>query len=32
VLRILCGLVLLYLELPLIAVIPLSFNAEPYFS
>jgi putative spermidine/putrescine transport system permease protein len=31
-LRILCGLILLYLALPLLAVIPLSFNAEPYFS
>jgi putative spermidine/putrescine transport system permease protein len=27
-----CGLVLLFLALPMAAVIPLSFNAEPYFT
>jgi len=28
----LCGAVLLFLILPVLVVIPLSFNAEPYFS
>jgi len=32
VFRIICGLILLYLILPVLIVIPLSFNAEPYFS
>lgn len=31
-LRMLCGAVLLFLMLPVLATIPLSFNAEPYFS
>ena len=30
--RLVCGLILLYLILPVLIVIPLSFNAEPYFS
>lgn len=32
VFRLVCGLILLYLILPVLIVIPLSFNAEPYFS
>lgn len=32
VFRILCGAVLLFLIAPIIVVIPLSFNAEPYFT
>jgi putative spermidine/putrescine transport system permease protein len=31
-LRLICGLVFLFLTLPLLAVIPLSFNADPYFT
>jgi len=27
-----CGLILVYLILPMLAIIPLSFNAEPYFT
>jgi putative spermidine/putrescine transport system permease protein len=30
--RVFCGLVFLFLILPIIIIIPLSFNAEPYFS
>ena len=30
--RVICGLILLFLILPIIIVIPLSFNKEPYFS
>lgn len=30
--RIICGLILLFLIAPILVVIPLSFNAEPYFS
>jgi len=30
--RIICGLILLFLIAPVLVVIPLSFNAEPYFS
>jgi len=30
--RIFCGLVLLFLIMPVLVIIPLSFNAEPYFS
>ena len=30
--RIFCGLVLLFLIAPILVIIPLSFNAEPYFS
>ena len=30
--RVICGLILLFLILPIIVVIPLSFNKEPYFS
>jgi putative spermidine/putrescine transport system permease protein len=32
VLRVLCALILLYLALPMLAIIPLSFNSAPYFS
>lgn len=32
VFRLVCGLILLYLILPVLIVVPLSFNAEPYFS
>jgi putative spermidine/putrescine transport system permease protein len=32
VFRIICGLVLLFLIAPIIVLIPLSFNAEPYFT
>jgi putative spermidine/putrescine transport system permease protein len=31
-LRIYCGLVFLFLILPILVIVPLSFNAEPYFS
>jgi putative spermidine/putrescine transport system permease protein len=31
-LRLICGLVLLFLALPMAAVIPLSFNGEPFFA
>jgi putative spermidine/putrescine transport system permease protein len=30
--RVLCGLILLYLITPILVIIPLSFNAEPYFT
>jgi len=30
--RVICGLILLFLIAPILVVIPLSFNAEPYFS
>lgn len=30
--RLVCGLILLYLILPILVTIPLSFNTEPYFS
>ena len=30
--RIICGLILLFLIAPILVIIPLSFNAEPYFS
>ena len=30
--RFICGLILLFLIMPVLVVIPLSFNAEPYFS
>lgn len=30
--RVICGLILLYLILPILVIIPLSFNAEPYFT
>ena len=30
--RVICGLVLLFLIAPILVVMPLSFNAEPYFS
>ncbi|MGH6934253.1 MAG: ABC transporter permease [Dongiaceae bacterium] len=30
--RVLCGLVLLFLIAPILVIMPLSFNAEPYFS
>lgn len=30
--RLICGLILLYLILPVLVTIPLSFNTEPYFS
>jgi putative spermidine/putrescine transport system permease protein len=30
--RVLCGLVFLFLIAPILIVIPLSFNAEPYFT
>ncbi|MBL6932089.1 MAG: ABC transporter permease [Rhodospirillales bacterium] len=30
--RILCGLILVFLIAPILVIIPLSFNAEPYFS
>jgi len=29
--RVICGLILLFLIAPILVVIPLSFNAEPYF-
>lgn len=31
-LRAICGLILLFLIMPVLVIIPLSFNAEPYFS
>ncbi|MDH3263872.1 MAG: ABC transporter permease, partial [Paracoccaceae bacterium] len=30
--RVICGLILLFLIAPILIVIPLSFNAEPYFT
>ena len=30
--RVICGLIFLFLIAPVLVVIPLSFNAEPYFS
>ena len=30
--RVICGLILLYLITPILVIIPLSFNAEPYFT
>ena len=30
--RIICGLILLFLIMPILVIIPLSFNAEPYFT
>lgn len=30
--RIICGLIMLFLVLPVLVIIPLSFNAEPYFT
>jgi len=30
--RVLCGLILLYLITPILVILPLSFNAEPYFT
>ena len=30
--RLICGLILLYLIAPILAIIPLSFNSEPYFT
>ena len=30
--RVICGLILLFLIMPVLVIIPLSFNAEPYFS
>jgi putative spermidine/putrescine transport system permease protein len=30
--RLICGLILLYLIVPILAIIPLSFNSEPYFT
>ena len=30
--RILCGLVFFFLIMPILVVVPLSFNAEPYFT
>lgn len=32
ILNLFCGLVLLFLILPILIIIPLSFNAEPYFT
>ena len=30
--RFICGLIFLFLILPILVIIPLSFNAEPYFT
>ncbi len=30
--RVICGLILLFLIMPILVIIPLSFNAEPYFT
>ncbi len=30
--RVLCGLIFLFLIMPILVIVPLSFNAEPYFT